>query len=411
MAGSNEFGIENKGVTRRSVLKTMSIAALAARQSWVPASSLLGLRPEKKLRICVVGGGFGRSFYWHEHPDCEVTAVSELRDDRRKLLVERYKCNKAYGDFHEMLKDPNVDAVAMFTPAPQHVDDCVDVLNAGKHVVCACPAAYSLEQCQRLVDTVKRTGLTYMQAETSCYHAATMTAYKMARDGQFGAIYFTQGEYLHDEASFHNGQPPPIWFDPEGRRTWRYGSPPAKYPTHATGPVILVSDDPMVAVSCIGWGPQPYPYLDNPYKNRFYNVTFLAKTRGGNTSRIAVHFCFGGLDDIGERAEYWGTNMVFLENRYPTPTLISKEGQKFAPAPLTDHAEILPPNLRNYVVGGHGGAEVFITNEFVRAVLDGRRPTTDVYQGIAYCAPGICADESASKDSEWIKVPDFGWHT
>jgi predicted dehydrogenase len=105
-----------------------------------------------------------------------------------------------------MLRDPNVDAVAMFTPAPQHVDDCVDVLNAGKHVVCAVPAAYSLEQCQRLVDTVKKTGLTYMQAETSCYHAATITAYALARESRFGTIYYTQGEYLHNEGGFRSAK-------------------------------------------------------------------------------------------------------------------------------------------------------------------------------------------------------------
>ena len=168
---------------RRQVLATVSTVALAALHSTLAGgndgaapsagslSALPGPRAMKKVRICVVGGGFGRSFYWSEHPDCEVTAVSELRDDRRKLLVERYHCNKAYGDFHEMLGDSNVDAVAMFTPAPQHVADCVDVLNAGKHVVCAVPAAFTLEQCQRLVDTVRKTGLTYMQAETSCYHA------------------------------------------------------------------------------------------------------------------------------------------------------------------------------------------------------------------------------------------------
>jgi predicted dehydrogenase len=89
--------------------------------------------------------------------------------------MERNHCNKAYGGFHEMLKDPNLEAVAIFTPAPLHVEHCVDVLNGGKHVVCAVPAAFTLEQCQRPVDTVKKTGLTYMQAETGCY----LTAHKL----------------------------------------------------------------------------------------------------------------------------------------------------------------------------------------------------------------------------------------
>jgi len=361
---SNE--VQDSG--RRRVLTTVSTVALAALGSALAGgkeaaassggspSALPGPRPTKKVRICVVGGGFGRSFYWSEHPDCEVTAVSELRDDRRKLLVERYHCNKAYGDFHEMLGDSNVDAVAMFTPAPQHVADCVDVLNAGKHVVCAVPAAFTLEECQRLVDTVRKTGLTYMQAETGCYHADTMTAYNLARQGKFGTIYYTQAEYLHDMGDFHKDGKPSGLLYYQGKRTWRYGYPPAKYPTHATGPVVFVTDDPMTEVASLGWGPKDDPFADNPYHNRFHNITFLAKTKNGNSSRIAIQHCFGGRDDIAERAEYWGTDMVFLEDRFGTPAMMSREGEELKPAPPNDHTDQLPPNLRQFVKVGHGGA-------------------------------------------------------
>ena len=54
---------------------------------------------------------------------------------------------------------------------------------------------------------------------------------------------------------------------------------------------------------------------------------------------------------------------------------------------------------------------MFITHEFVTALAQGRRPKTDVYHGVAYCAPGICAFDSANKNGEWVKVPDFGWHS
>lgn len=426
MADSASTEKDVQGVTRRRLLQTVSTAAVvgihsalggskATAASPTPAASpsaLMGPRPAKKLRMAVVGGGFGSHFYWHEHPDCEVTAVSDLRPDRQKILAQKYRCDNVYGEFHPMLKDPKVDAVAIFTDAPLHVDHCVDVLNSGKHVVCAVPAAFTLEQCQRLVDTVKKTGLTYMQAETSCYSAGAMTAYKLAREGKFGTIYYTQGEYLHDQGGYHpGGKPDGLLFGPQGQHTWRYGYPPAKYPTHSTGAIIMVTDDPMTEVSCISWGPKNNPYADSPYHNRFWNVTFLAKTRAGNASRICIHNCFGGLGDICERAEFWGTEMVYLEPRFGTPALMSREGEKLAPAPLDDHTDILPPNMVDHAKVGHGGAEVFITNEFVRANLDGRAPRTDVYQGVAYCAPGICAFDSSNRDAEWVKVPDFGWHS
>ncbi len=43
----------------------------------------------RKIRLGVVGGDFG--FYRHEHPDCIVAAVSDLRPERRKPLMEVYR--------------------------------------------------------------------------------------------------------------------------------------------------------------------------------------------------------------------------------------------------------------------------------------------------------------------------------
>ena len=372
----------------------------------------MGPRATKKLRIGVVGGGFGASFFWREHPDCEVTAVSDLRLDRRKRLSDRYQCNNVYEEFHPMLKDPKVDAVAIWTGAPDHVRHCVDALNAGKHVVCAVPAATTLEDCHLLVSTVKKTGLTYMQGETGCFHAPTLSAREMRLKGEFGTIYFTQGEYLHDVGDSHpGGKKSGLLFDAQGKRTWRYGFPPAKYPTHATGPVIFVTGERMTAVACLGYRAPESPYPGNVYQNPFENVTFLAKTTGGNASRIAIHHCFGGNGDIAERGEYWGTNLVFMEPRFGQPALMSRVNEPLKPWPVNDHTSELPPNLRSYIHGGHGGSEVFITNEFVNAMVEGRRPLVDVYEGVAYCSPGICANDSALKDGEWVKVPDFGWHS
>ena len=89
-------------------------------------------------------------------------------------MSEKSGCTNIYGEFHPMLKDPKVEAVAVWTGAPDHAQHAIDALNAGKRVISAAPAAMTLEDCARLVDTVKKTGLTYMLAETSCFHSATM---------------------------------------------------------------------------------------------------------------------------------------------------------------------------------------------------------------------------------------------
>ena len=157
-------------MTRRSLLAVGATAAAAAQRS--TAQTLVGERSSgRTANIGVVGGGFGSSFQWHLHPKCKVTAVCDIRPDRLQRLSEVYKCGNTYKNFREMLKHPELDAVAVFTPAPLHAWMDIEAMKAGKHVISAVPAGMSVEELEQLLETVKRTGLKYMMAETSFYRA------------------------------------------------------------------------------------------------------------------------------------------------------------------------------------------------------------------------------------------------
>ncbi len=119
----------------------------------------------RQLRVGVIGGRFGAGFQWHEHPQAVVTAVCDLRQDRIDTLKRTYRCDTAYFDYKKLIADPQVEAVAVFTPAPLHVAMAVEALEAGKHVISAVPAGVNEQECVRLLETVRRTGLNYMMAE------------------------------------------------------------------------------------------------------------------------------------------------------------------------------------------------------------------------------------------------------
>jgi hypothetical protein len=67
--------------------------------------------------------------------------------------------------------------------------------------------------------------------------------------------------------------------------------------------------------------------------------------------------------------------------------------------------ELLPEPLRHD--SGHEGSHTFLTHEFVFALTHGRRPAIDVYEALAYTAPGIVAHESALRGGELLKIPSF----
>ena len=77
-----------------------------------------GSGSEKKVLIGIVGGRFGASFQWHLHPGCEVAAVSDLRSDRLETLRKTYRCTTTYPSLEELVKDRSIDAVGVFTEAP-----------------------------------------------------------------------------------------------------------------------------------------------------------------------------------------------------------------------------------------------------------------------------------------------------
>jgi predicted dehydrogenase len=153
------------------------------------------------------------------HPDCKVTAVCDLRPDRLERLSKIYGAKEGYRAFREFLRHPGLQAVAVFTPAPLHVWMATEAMKAGKHVVSAVPAGMSVEELELLLETVQRTGMRYMMAETSFYRPEIVTCREWAREGRFGTIFYSESEYHHEGLL-------PLMFDERGFPTWRHGFPP-----------------------------------------------------------------------------------------------------------------------------------------------------------------------------------------
>ena len=57
---------------------------------------------------------------------------------------------------------------------------------------------------------------------------------------------------------------------------------------------------------------------------------------------------------------------------------------------------------------GHGGSAVFISAEFVNALLEDREPEIDLYESLAMTVPGIVAHQSALRGGEVLKIKDYG---
>ena len=64
----------------------------------------------------------------------------------------------------------------------------------------------------------------------------------------------------------------------------------------------------------------------------------------------------------------------------------------------------IPPGMP---AGGHGGSHGPLANEFITSILEDREPMVNIYEALAMTAPGVVAHQSALKDGETLKIPQY----
>ena len=124
--------------------------------------------PKGKVNIAIVGLGFGAEFIpiYLRHPQAKMYAICQRTPKKLDAIGDAFGIEKRYTKFEDVLKDPQVDAVHINSPIPDHGWQSIAALKAGKHVACTVPMAQSISDCKKIVELVKKTGLKYMMAET-----------------------------------------------------------------------------------------------------------------------------------------------------------------------------------------------------------------------------------------------------
>jgi predicted dehydrogenase len=136
--------------------------------------------------------------------------------------------------YRELLARGDLDVVLIATPWELHAAMAVDTMNSGKHALVEVPAALTLEECWRLVDTAERTQLNCMMLENVCYGRQELMALNLVRQGLLGELLHGEAAYIHelrwmmDELERGEGSWRPAWHT---RRNANL------YPTHGLGPL------------------------------------------------------------------------------------------------------------------------------------------------------------------------------
>ena len=347
---------------------------------------------DRKVRVALVGFGvcqFSVQFSLQNHPNAEIVAVSDLVPERCDQLSQVARCEKKYPSLAELLKDDSVEAVFLATDAPSHAQQAIQCLKAGKHVASAVPAFMgNLDDAYELYETVKaHPELVYTMFETTAYRDSCYAMRQLYRAGALGKLLYTEGEYFHygvGSIDSWNG--------------WRDGLPPQYYPTHSNGFYVCVTGGSFTEVCCMG-GPsiqERFQTGANRYNNPFGTENAIFRTSEGGSARMVVSW--DSLGNYGEMGRCRGQLGGYYDRYEGTP-----EGKEIA-----QNVNILKPALPPGVEpGGHGGSHGYLGNDFIDSILRKRQPLVDIRMALNLTVPGYFAHQSALKDGELMKIPQF----
>jgi predicted dehydrogenase len=212
------------GISRRRFLKTsLGAATVAGFPTIVPATVLGQMAPSKRINVGAIG--VGRISRGHDLPailkndGARVMAVCDLdagrREDGKKLVDDFYakKAGREYdgvigcANYHELLKNKDIDAVVISTPDHQHAILAVAAVRAGKDVYLQKPASLTIAEGRYLSDAVQASGrilqIGSQQRSWKQFHRAC----ELVRNGRIGEVKHVEIGLPGDPAG---GDPKPM---------------------------------------------------------------------------------------------------------------------------------------------------------------------------------------------------------
>jgi hypothetical protein len=362
----------------------------------------------------------------------QINAICDVRPEKAAAAKDRIKTpghqpqlyTTGPDDWKKICEREDIDLLYVATHWALHTPIAVYAMEHGKHVAVEIPAATSVEDCWKLVETSEKTRRHCVMLENCCYDFFELLTLNMARQGFFGEIVHTEGAYIHDilESMFDRSKRFDVWRLRENSR--RNGN---LYPTHGLGPVCQVMNinrgdamDYLTAMSGNDFmmGPMaeklaagdPFfqPFVGKHFRGNMNTTTI--RTKKGRTIMLQ--------HDVTSPRPYSRLHLVSgtkaTAQKYPLPGRIatSHEGwlpeedmikleEKYTPAITRKIGELAKE------IGGHGGMDFMMDWRLIDCLRNGLPVDMDVYDAALWSAIGPLSEWSVANRSNSINVPDF----
>lgn len=128
----------------------------------------------------------------------EFIAVAEATEELASEKAAAMSIPRSYGNYQDLLADPDVQVVHNCTPNHLHFEVNRDILAAGKHVISEKPLAMNTQESKELLSLARDSGLIHAVDFNYRFYPLVQHAREMVRSGEIGDVFSIHGSYLQD---------------------------------------------------------------------------------------------------------------------------------------------------------------------------------------------------------------------
>ncbi len=363
----------------------------------------------------------------------EVKAICDIRPEQVTAAAKAFagtahqpeQYSGSPDAWKKVCERDDIDLIYICTPWSLHTPMALYAMEQGKHAVTEIPAALTIADCWRLVETSERTRKHCMMLENCCYDFFELLTLNMARQGYFGEIVHVEGAYIHDilDSFFDKSRRYDLWRLRENQQSGNL------YPTHGLGPIAQVLDinrgdklDYLVSMSTNDFMIAPRAHAlaasDPDFKE------FAGKTFRGNMNTTTIRTQKGKTimlqHDVSSPRPYSRIHLVSgtkgVAQKYPLDGergRISQGHEWISDEEYRALEQKYQPEIVKRIgklakqVGGHGGMDFLMDWRLIDCLRNGLPLDQDVYDAATWSSIVPLSVQSVANRSSSVDVPDF----
>jgi myo-inositol 2-dehydrogenase/D-chiro-inositol 1-dehydrogenase len=145
---------------------------------------------KRKVKIAVIGTGRMGSVHTRNIvrliPKADLVAICDIRLDVAQAVADELDIQRVVMDYHELLADPEIEAILIATNTDTHAFIMKDVAAAGKHIFCEKPLALDLQEMDDALAVIQRSGVKLQVGFNRRFDKSFQKVHSLVTSGEIG---------------------------------------------------------------------------------------------------------------------------------------------------------------------------------------------------------------------------------